>query len=131
MIKHLGACCRNGFRLRSFLRRHGRRREPWSGTAAYAARRRLRPRALAGHRPQTSGALAYAPPRAPAAYRALGAIIRSAQVGAAYSFKRLCVRLIRDHSPRTFLIPRSRKRRNPRASFICPNTGSTIALRRA
>src|SRR5271157_2278312 len=33
------------------------------------------------------------------------------------------------HSTRTFCNPRSKNRRNPRHSLICPNTGSTIALR--
>ena len=45
------------------------------------------------------------------------------------SLSTLCVRQIRSHSARTLLSPRSANRRNPRRSFICPNTGSTIALR--
>ena len=32
-------------------------------------------------------------------------------------------------TPFTFSTPRKEKRLNPRASFICPKTGSTIALR--
>lgn len=43
----------------------------------------------------------------------------------------LCVRHRSDHSPRTLSIPRNRNCRNPRACFIWPNTGSTIALRAA
>ena len=47
------------------------------------------------------------------------------------SLSRLWVRHIRVHSARTFSMPRSKKRRKPRASFICPKTGSTVAFRRA
>src|SRR5271166_3025868 len=45
------------------------------------------------------------------------------------SLSKLWVRQISFHSARTFCKPRSRNRRNPRHSLICPNTGSTIALR--
>src|ERR1039458_3011066 len=45
------------------------------------------------------------------------------------SLSKLWVRHISFHSARTFCKPRSRNRRNPRHSLICPNTGSTIALR--
>jgi hypothetical protein len=45
------------------------------------------------------------------------------------SFSRLCVAQIICHSACTFPSPRSRNRRNPRASWICPNTGSTTVLR--
>jgi hypothetical protein len=48
-----------------------------------------------------------------------------------YSFKMLCVVQTSDHSACTFVSPRSRKVRKPRACLICPITGSTIALRRA
>jgi hypothetical protein len=42
----------------------------------------------------------------------------------------LCVRQIMAHSPWTFPSPRKRNRRKPRASLICPNTGSFCALSR-
>jgi len=45
------------------------------------------------------------------------------------NFSRLWVAAIRCHSPFTFSSPRNRKRRRPLASFICPFTGSTTALR--
>jgi len=45
------------------------------------------------------------------------------------SFNRLCVAQIIFHSACTFSSPRSRNLRNPRASLICPKTGSTTALR--
>jgi hypothetical protein len=47
------------------------------------------------------------------------------------NLSRLCVAAIRCHSPFTFSRPRSRNRRRPRPSLICPFTGSTITLRRA
>jgi hypothetical protein len=43
-------------------------------------------------------------------------------------FSRLCVRQRRVHSPLTFLRPRSRNCRKPRACLICPNTGSTMCF---
>ena len=45
------------------------------------------------------------------------------------SFSRLCVAQIICHSACTFPSPRSRNLRNPRASLICPKTGSTTAWR--
>ena len=45
------------------------------------------------------------------------------------SFSRLWVAQISCHSACTFPSPRSRNLRNPRASLICPKTGSTTALR--
>ena len=50
---------------------------------------------------------------------------------ARWSFKMLCVIQTRAHSPRTLLTPRNRNCRNPCRCLICPNTGSTIAFRRA
>ena len=58
-----------------------------------------------------------APPRVQAVARAL------------WSFRRLWVRVINDHSPRTFASPRSKKCRKPRF-LICPKGGSAITLRR-
>jgi hypothetical protein len=37
--------------------------------------------------------------------------------------------VIRSHSAATFVSPRNAKRRKPRTSLRCLNTGSTIALR--
>ena len=45
------------------------------------------------------------------------------------NFSRLSVAAIRCHSPFTFSSLRNNKRHGPRASLICPFTGSTIALR--
>lgn len=47
------------------------------------------------------------------------------------SFSRLCVRQTSSHSLRALSAPRNEKRRKPRVSLICPNTGSTTVLRRA
>lgn len=47
----------------------------------------------------------------------------------AASFKTLWVRQTNCHSARTFSKPRSENRRKPRASLICPNTGSTVSCR--
>jgi RNA-directed DNA polymerase len=44
------------------------------------------------------------------------------------SFSRLWVAQMSCHSASTFVLPRSRKRRKPRASLICPNTGSTTCF---
>ena len=46
------------------------------------------------------------------------------------SFSRLCPVQIRDHSRFTFSRPRSRNCLKPRPYLICPNTGSTVCLRR-
>ena len=48
-----------------------------------------------------------------------------------YIFKILWVAHTNAHSAFTFSNPRNENRRNPRASLICPNTGSTIPLRAA
>jgi hypothetical protein len=48
-----------------------------------------------------------------------------------YIFKRLCVAHTNAHSAFTFSNPRSENPRNPRASLICPNTGSPIPWRAA
>ena len=45
-------------------------------------------------------------------------------------FLRLCATQTRENSPATFALPRSPNPRNPEF-LICPNTGSTIVLRRA
>ena len=44
------------------------------------------------------------------------------------SFKRLWVVQTMAHSARTFLTPRNRNWRKPRACLICPNTGSAHLL---
>ena len=48
-----------------------------------------------------------------------------------YNFKMLCVVHTSDYSACTFVRPRGRQDRNPRACLICPITDSTIALRLA
>ena len=58
-------------------------------------------------------------------------ITAALELGEACGQSRLCVAAIRCHSAFTFSLPSNRKRRMPRASWICPFTGSTIALRRA
>ena len=45
-------------------------------------------------------------------------------------FLRLCATQTSENSPATFALPRSPNPRNPEF-LICPNTGSTIVLRRA
>ena len=113
-VADLGACCMLA------LCREGRSAQARVGSAA--ARWQLPSRAGRdgpAERLRRAGVAALCPRR---------------QAGAAdarQSFKMLCVRVMSENSPRTLSRPRRRNCRSPRGSFTCPNTGSTMALRRA